>query len=115
MELASPSTITDILEKRNASGCLLQWTHDYPTDRTAKVRYQEHVPNFRTFENGTPLVGVLSPALLNVLMEVLIGLTLSHHSTLSLSLWERKQSGQDTEDPEYDYDGLQSSGPPDLC
>ena len=81
-ELASPTAIAHALASKGVSGRLLQWTHDYLCDRSAKVRYQGHTSMSHVFENGTPQGGVLSPTLFNVLMGVLVELPLHRQVTL---------------------------------
>ena len=81
-ELASPTAITDALASRGVSGRLLRWTHDYLSERTARVRFQGRVSGPRNFENGTPQGGVLSPTLFNVLMECIVRTPLHGNVTL---------------------------------
>ena len=81
-ELASPTAIADRLAERGVCGRLLSWTHDYLSNRRAKVKFQGHTSSLQRFENGTPQGGVLSPTLFNVLMEELVRLPL--HRQVSL-------------------------------
>lgn len=52
-------------------GKLLYWIGDYLHGRKAKVWYQGSISHERSFELGTPQGGVLSPTLLNVLINQL--------------------------------------------
>ncbi|XP_045105294.1 uncharacterized protein LOC123500720 [Portunus trituberculatus] len=79
-ELASPTSIADKLVTRGVSGRF--WTHDYLTDRKAKVKFQGQVSNIYQFENGTPQGGVLSTTLFNILMEALVSMPFHRNVTL---------------------------------
>ncbi len=56
---------------------MLKWTRDFLTGRRARVRFQGHLSEYVTFENGTPQGSILSPYLFNILLEELASLPLA--------------------------------------
>ena len=75
-ELACPDAILEALVMKGVRGRLLAWLRDYLRGRKSRVRFQGVVSEYRTFENGTPQGGILSPFLFNLLMEILVSLLL---------------------------------------
>ena len=68
-ELASPAAILHSLVQKGVKGDLLAWAKNYSLNRQARVKFQGEISTYKTLENGTPQGGILSPFLLNILME----------------------------------------------
>ena len=68
-EIASAPAILESLAIRGAKGKILQWSKDFLAERKAHVKFQGHLSNTKTFENGTPQGSILSPFLFNILVE----------------------------------------------
>ena len=78
-ELASPHAI---LARKRVRGRLPAWSRDYLQHRRARVKFQGHKSSFHKLENGTPQGGILSPFLLNLLMEQLVALPFQEDTVL---------------------------------
>ena len=85
-ELASADAILTALVRKGIRGRLLAWTEDYLRRRRARVRFQGHYSASRELENGTPQGGILSPSLINLLMEQLVSLPLTRARHCSVTL-----------------------------
>ena len=68
-ELASADAILLSLVRRGVSGSLLRWLQDFLSQRQACTRFQGHMSQTISLENGTPQGSILSPTLFNVLIE----------------------------------------------
>ncbi|XP_076056439.1 uncharacterized protein LOC143034367 [Oratosquilla oratoria] len=71
-ELASAHAILNAQVQREVQGRFLAWIDDYLLHRRVQVKFHGHLSAYRELENGTPQAGVLSPVLLNLLMEQLV-------------------------------------------
>ena len=68
-ELANAAAILHSLTRKNVKGHLLAWAKNYTTNRSARVKFQGHISEYKNMQNGTPQGGILSPFLFNILME----------------------------------------------
>ena len=68
-ELASPPAILEALINKVIRGHILQWVSNFLTDRSARVRFQGHLPPPHSHTLGTLQGSCLSPFLFNILME----------------------------------------------
>ena len=68
----SSTVLLNVLVKKGIMGNLLSWNRSYLEDRKGTVVFQGHSSDVRSFQNGTPQGGNLSPTLFNyVINEVL--------------------------------------------
>ncbi|XP_027218621.1 uncharacterized protein [Penaeus vannamei] len=70
-ELSSPLAIQESLIHKGIRGKLLAWVADYFKNRTANARYHGHLSQLLPLEDGTPLGGVLSATLFNLMSSIL--------------------------------------------
>ena len=81
-ELANPTIILSELAELGIKGTLLGYLQDYLSDRTGYVYVQGETSDTKTFENGVPQGGVLSPILFNVLINKLLQVKLPDYIDL---------------------------------
>lgn len=75
-ELANPRAILTALASKGVGGKLLHWTQDFLTGRRVRVRFQDHLTQYITLQNGMPQGSFLSSHLFNTLIEELASLVL---------------------------------------
>ena len=63
---------TDEARRLGIKGNLLAFIHNFLTNRSGAVKFQNSISNFYPFENGTPQGSVTSPFLFNLLINRLL-------------------------------------------